>query len=225
MSELSISGFNFNKFKNDSYYQDYRVTITNTYTGNANSKELKGLLVAPELSFSPSADVGTEDTLIGKASEIIASHVSDLTRSMVKTKWGTIEGYNGAEFLPEFDISFIMFPEAGQSYHDIILNLTSYVLPITTLGIMRPPTYDVTTFANIITNVANGEGPYPFDGQLIHVVIGNWFHASGLHCTSVNHEFSKYMDEDGHPMYVNVTMSFKSYRALDAEEYAQWYLK
>lgn len=62
-----------------------------------------------------------------------------------------------------------------------------------------------------------------FDGQLIHLSIGNWFEASGLLCTSVNPSLSTITDDNGKPLFVKVDFTFESYRKLTAEELASFF--
>jgi len=62
-----------------------------------------------------------------------------------------------------------------------------------------------------------------FDGQLIHLSIGDWFEASGLLCTSANPTLSTITDDMGVPLFVKVDFTFQPYRKLTAEEFASFF--
>lgn len=212
---------NFDKLDD---YQDYLVQVRNTKTGEV----LEGLLDNDELSYTTSADIGSnflagyvEDMMRGAAQgltsklPVVGGLARDAVKQNYKTVKSTYKAYEGAS-ATSFSVSFHLFAK-NESYNSILQKLHKLTQPDTEDSeFMHSYLYNPTDSAALLI------GGDPFAGNLIHVSIGDWFLATGLFCNSVSHSFSKYVDTEGKPIYLSVTLGFEPYKVLNATELASW---
>ncbi len=205
---------------------DYKVTIRNSKTGEV----LEGLIDNEEISYSAGANIG-ESTLAGLSEGfskgvikgVVSKALGDLGKNIVsdnfKTVLSTFKGYEDSK-PSTFSVSLHLFPNK--------FNNPSYKEMVEILGRMTQPNTEDGKFIRSYLyspedtkKLAKGEDP--FEDQLIHVMIGNWFFAKGLFMTSGPITMSKYVDTSGKPIYSKVDLDFESYKVLNAREWASWW--
>jgi hypothetical protein len=150
--------------------------------------------------------------------------IGDFLSSMVDKEYTTLaqtyKGYDTST-ISGFSFSFIVIPGYNNvnSYSEIIRDLNKLVLPKVdeNTGKLLSYLYDISD----TTGLSNSNDV--FENALIHVSIGNWFSAAGLFCTSISHNFSNQMDENGIPLYLEVSMEFEPHRLLKPDEVASWF--
>ena len=213
---------------------DYYVIISadgKPLGGPANVK-LVGILDGEEISFSNSSnwDQATVGNIFGKvlkggARGFVGLFTGEAGKSLLnyETFAESIKGYSGSGN-SSFSISMNIFREKfgnPKSYREIEKQL----------GMLTQPNLeDMSKLTNALKSdlytpsseikIQKGQRS-PFDGQLIHVQIGDWFLMTGLYCTNVTRNYSTITDLDGQPLYLKVSFSFESSRVLSAEEIAK----
>lgn len=204
---------------------DYMVTIWSRRVGT-----LRGLIDTDEISYTNAANIGsstlagiTEGFIKGAAKGMAKKVFGDLGRSLVsdnfKTVMSTFKGYEDSSH-SGFGISMHLFPNkfGNGSYKEIMDLLGRMTLPDTTEDtFLKSYLYS----PEDLKALASGEDP--FKGNLIHVTIGNWFHATGLFMEQGSPSFSKFVDTNGDPIYAKVDPTFTSYKVLNATEWSSWW--
>lgn len=203
-------------------YPDYIVTIYNTKT----AESIAGLLDNEDVSYSSSADLGN-NSFIGGAADVLKGAGTQLLRKgfgdyggdiladrakTIQNKFQTMVSYEGGNSsVPP--ITFHVFPENG-SYKNILRKLYKYTQPNTESDILiKSYLYDPTDVLKIDTDSGD-----PFEGKLLHLTIGEWFHATGLFCKNVDLRFSKYVDNNKVPIYLEVGLTFQHHIVQNAEQ-------
>jgi hypothetical protein len=212
-------------------YKDYVIQITNSRSGEM----ITGLYDDEELSYGTNIELGsssfggfTDEAMSGAAGQLaekflgrfsgLAGSAKNMIQGNLKSINSTIKGYEGSGD-NSFSLSFHIFP-GGESYNSILNKIYKYTQPDTDdTNFMRSHLYSIQDAASLLTN------DNAFKGQLLHVSIGDWFFATGLFCNGINHSFSKFVDENGAPIYMAVNIGFVSYRTLTAAELASWIRK
>lgn len=222
----------FDKLKE---YDDYLVIVKNSKTG----EHIQGLIDNDGFSYSAGAELAgsaiggaitdvtsgamnkANDQIsggLGGANGRVAGAVGGFLKDNYKNIISTYKGYDGASD-NGFSIQLHIFP--GQSgYKETLLKVAKFTQPDTSNGgIIQSHLY---SSAETLEMLAASD---PFKGALIHVSIGDWFLATGLFCSGVDYNFSKYVDEKKRPMYLIMNLTFTTYKVLTAEELAGWIRK
>jgi len=211
-------------------YKDYIVLITNAKAGI----RLQGLINDEELSISSGASWGSstiagagEGFIKGAATKFATKFAGEAVGSAVnnelKTVLSTFKGYEGDNGVNFPAISMNLFPNrfGNGSYSDIELMLAKLTQPDTDSFTDRLKSYLYDSSDTLKIAV----GTDPFKNQLVHVSVGEWLMATGLTCDSVNRSYSKYVDDEGKPIYLQVSFNFSPYKSLNAEELSSWVQK
>ncbi len=214
-------------------YKDYTVVVRISKTGDT----VSGLINNEELSYATSANIGNS-SLIGGLSNIASSALkggagalanraggeyarqktSDALSSLDNV-YSTLKSYEGGSSAPP-PVTFHIFPENG-SYQSALKTLYRLTQPDTEDGIMiRSYLYSEKDIADV-----DRDGVDPHDGKLVHLMIGNWFHATGLFVSGVSLNFSKYVDSSKVPIYAEVTISFDTHISLNAKQMLAWHTR
>lgn len=215
-------------------YPDYVVIVRNSKTGES----ITGLINNEEISYSTAADIGNSSFIGGAvktAQDIVKGGASAAAEKLAGT-WGketmdrmtatldniysTLKSYEGSDAsVPP--VTFHVFPDATGSYKPILYLLYKLTQPNTEQGIMiRSYLYEPEDIINI-----DREGLDPHEGKLIHLSIGKWFLATGLFCTGISHNFSKFVNENNVPIYMEVTMQFTTHIVPNARQMADWHTR
>ena len=209
-------------------FNDYMLVIKNTKTGDT----ITGLIDNEDFSYSMSASLGggslasnLEGGARGLAKSVAGKIAGDFGKSFVdsnfKTVLSTYKGYEDSGDI-SFSVSMHIFPNKlhNGSYNSIIEKIAKLTQPNTEDGkFLKSYLYDPLETTKLAAGVD------PFKGQLVHVSIGSWFLATGLFCTGSDPVQSKFVDEDGKPLYMEWTATFTPYKVLNAKEVASWQLK
>lgn len=206
-------------------FNDYLVQIKNTKTGEI----IQGLLDNEDLSYSTSAEISgsflagsAEGFTKGLATAAAGKIAGDLGRSAVESNYKTMAStYKTYESAGEtgFSVNMHIFPRT-EKYNDILFRMHKLTQPNTENSVfLHSHLYSPTDASKLLT------AEDPFKGNLIHVSIGDWFLATGLFCTGANFSFSKYVDEDGKPLFMVYSASFVPYKLLTAAELSSWHRK
>jgi len=213
------------------HLDDYKVVIASPKAGI----RLTGLLDDEEFSYSSSANLGTGSIAssvegatkgIGKA---IAGKLpggqmlSNMVGDNFKTAKSTILGYDGADN-SSFTVSMHFFPNklGNGSYKNIELQLSKLTQPnVKNISDqLASYIYDPSDTAGFLT------GGDPFKGKLVSLSVGNWFNIVGMLLPdSVSRNYSKFVDTKNKPIYLSASLTFKTYRVINAEEISSWILK
>lgn len=207
-------------------YPDYIVVLYNT----KGAETVAGLLNNEEFSYQNAADVGAR-SLIAGITEVATGAANKLggklggaagdwmvrkATSQFSNIYSTMKSYEGAGDTP-LSVTFHAFPENG-SYQGILSKLYKYTQPDTESDIIiKSYLYDPSTLVSLDRMTAD-----PFDGGLIHLSIGKWFHATGLMPSGVGLTFSKYVNEDKVPIYLEVSISLVPHIVQNAKQMLGW---
>jgi len=211
-------------------YKDYIVLITNAKAGI----RLQGLLNDEELSISSGASWGSSVVAgaaegVGRgvatkiATKFAGEMVGNTVRNELKTVLSTFKGYEGDNGVTFPSITMNLFANrfGNGSYHDIELMLAKLTQPDTSKFTDRLKSYLYDSKDTL--KIAGGVDP--FKNQLVHISVGDWLLGTGLVCDNVSRNYSKYVDDTGKPIYLQVTFNFSPYKSLNAEELASWITK
>jgi len=200
--------------------EDY-IVVVNSPAGTISGYMTEGSKVTLTTSsdWSPGSFTGAVD----KGIQGVKNYVTKLVtgEGLKTTSIGqTIKTYSSSA-VGGFSVSFMCIPGklSCGSYTDEINKLSKLTLPKSNKGTMESNLYTTSLTKQIF------KGNDVFKGGLIHVSIGSYFHASGLYCTSTSYEMSEIIDDEGKPLYMNVSLSFSPYRVLTADELSSWILK
>jgi hypothetical protein len=214
-------------------YSDYKVMVRNTKTGEV----IAGLLDNEGFSYSTVAILGggaiageIEDFTKGVASRAagdlagkatggkLGGFASGFVNQNYKTIASTFKGYTSAGDSP-INLQIHVFARSN-SYNYLLNILHKFTQPNTENDVLiKSYLYDPIDTASLLTL------DDPFKGQLLHVSIGEWFFATGMMCTGVDFAFSKYIDEENKPIYLQVNIGLVPYKLLNAKELSSWVRK
>ena len=207
---------------------DYKVIVS----APSADISLTGLIDDDTFSYNSSADIGsstiasavegaTKGFTKGVAKKFPGGEmISNMIGDNLKSAKSTILGYDGSPNT-SFSIRTHIFPNrmGNGSYKDIELQLSKLTQPnIKSLSDqLTSYLYEPSATAEFMT------GGDPFKGKLISLSIGKWFSIMGdLFCDDISRNYSKWVDENHKPIYLEVTFSFKTYRVMSAEDIAGW---
>lgn len=232
-------------FSNLSQFNEYLVTIQAKTVGNVGAGKsvtetpVYGLLDNEEMDFTTGMNltnsaVGDAESFgKGAAGEVlgrvpgVGGYAKAKLKDSFSTVASTIKSYGDSSETP-FSLGFHVFKsQLGNktTYSDIIKTLTSYTQPtVNSTGIMTSSLYDPSIIKDSLDPRKIGDLVDKFDQGLIHVSIGSWFAATGLFCTGVTWSMSKFVDEEGSPIYMKVNFNFVPYKTLTASEISGWFL-
>jgi hypothetical protein len=153
-----------------------------------------------------------------RAGTAVAGLIEGLNLPPAGTQFGghhfTRELWSGTS-KPEFSVDLILINTTPEdNITTDYMSLLSICYPTTVSGesslgpdtLMLPPSF-----------LADGS-------SRISVKIGTWFYATNLIITKVAAVMSKQTISDGAPLYATVSIGFKSYYMLSANQYKEWFL-
>lgn len=198
---------------------DYHFRIINTTTGES----VVGIINNDDFEFGTSAEYTTGATTDGAVGEMtkgvvtsgagkVSSAASNLIRNNMNTIGTTTKSYVAGSDV-SFSVSFTVFPNGKSGFSPIIKTLSKLTLP------EGGDTYMNSSVIGSKQSNLSSLGR----GGLIHVMIGDWFHATGCLCQNVNFNLSKYVNENKVPIYMNVTASFVSDRVMTSNDLHKWF--
>ena len=104
---------------------------------------------------------------------------------------------------------------------DNILSMTQPVFGKSD-NVLEAPFYKTSDVVSMVVDAVKTSKFTGLDGKLVSVQIGQWFKTPAImNVTVADRSYSTKMDPDGKPQYMDITLSFEPYRALDSKE-ANW---
>lgn len=208
-------------------YKDYVVVLTNSKL----KESVSGLIDDDQFSYANSAQfnnsslVGmTEGFLRGgisqAASKVAGEIGKSVSSSLVRTVAGTYKAYEiSSDTNPS--VNFHIYPTNG-NYQAALGMLYRLTQPDTENSAkLASYLYDWDYLKDINSDPSKLQID-PFDGKLVHLQIGEWFYADGLFVSGVGLNFSKFVDESGVPIYLQVTVGLTSHKVMNATELLRW---
>jgi hypothetical protein len=209
--------------QNTKLFENYGVVIT-----CQGCNGMDGTLIGIQkeaLSFSGSMTPG-ESALAGGASGILNGMISAIPgvgemakdAADLQTMGTTVKTYSTGSGYDELNINMIYIPNylGNGSFKDAQSFITKMTLPKTPTGpdLITPYEGYYYSKTGFFENFASGS----YDGQFLNVNIGKQYSGGGFYCMSSSTSYSYEVDENGSPLYMNISLTLNHYRGLFADE-------
>lgn len=197
-------------------FKDHVVAIHHNSCGS-----IGGLLSASPFTFDQGITYGENPLnqgitgiLSAGAEKVIGKSATDAITEASITHSSTIKTFRGAGE-SEFTINFKVIPSkfgAPSSYKEIEQILNKYTMPDYVGTQLVSNLYSTSDVTSLLAQKGKVDA---FDSKLISVSIGEWFKTPPMmYCTRADKVYSNFIGADGRPLYLELSMTFISYRAL-----------
>ena len=205
-------------------------------TVSGNGVHISGLINNGEFSYNQSAETG--GGIIGdffggimngadRASSFVGSKVFSMfsgfrVSNQFRLVGNTINVYVASNATP-FNINLIVFEKqfGNGDYKDIMHQLAMLTQPDgdgDLFDVMLPAYYDLEKALD-----AFAEGSDPLKSQLLSLSVGEWLFVEGcLVSMDVQHNWSHQVDENGQPLWLEVSIQLRTYKAMGVNEVEKW---